>query len=445
MPVMPVTAGRFGSLLREFRLRSGLTQQELADLSALSVRALRDLEAGRVHHPRRETVRLLSSALRLEGDRSAAFEQAWAPTGGESAGESDAVRPWSLPRPPTPSTASAAPAASAARTGTSLGRERELAALVDLLLSAGPGQLTVSGLPGVGKTRLVADAADRLRTGHGWEVSWATPEALRAGGPPEPIPVSSCGGSLLVVDGCDDLAPDSWGATLAGLRLRHPHRRVVATGRAPVGLPGERVMPLAPLPVRLAVPNGDPGGLLDQPAVRLFLSHVRRSQPGFQPSAADAPLLAELCHLLDGLPLALECAADWCLILPLRQLAEWARADPLAVADPPLPVDERRTLAAALRAAADALPQGRRALLHQLAGQDREWTLAAVGRAVGGSPARCAQDLHALVQCGLLQVWPPQDAHGFRVPRLVAHALAEVPATAGGLPVQLPDQGESCA
>lgn len=64
---------KFGVLLRELRHRSGLTQKELADLAGLSVRAVRDLEHGRVSRPRKETVRLLAEALRLREGRRAVF------------------------------------------------------------------------------------------------------------------------------------------------------------------------------------------------------------------------------------------------------------------------------------------------------------------------------------------------------------------------------------
>lgn len=67
---------RFGELLKAQRERIGLTQQGLADHATLSVRALRDMEAGRVRRPRHETVRLIADALRLEGRTRAAFEAA---------------------------------------------------------------------------------------------------------------------------------------------------------------------------------------------------------------------------------------------------------------------------------------------------------------------------------------------------------------------------------
>ncbi|MFI2369911.1 helix-turn-helix domain-containing protein [Streptomyces sp. NPDC018833] len=63
----------FCTVLREMRIRAKLTQKELADLAGLSVRAIRDLERGRVSRPRKDTVRLLADAFRLGTDRRNAF------------------------------------------------------------------------------------------------------------------------------------------------------------------------------------------------------------------------------------------------------------------------------------------------------------------------------------------------------------------------------------
>ncbi|MET0135515.1 MAG: NB-ARC domain-containing protein [Kibdelosporangium sp.] len=55
----------FGDFLRYFRLRTGLTQGELAERSGVSVRAIRDMERGRAQSPRRRTVELLARGLNL--------------------------------------------------------------------------------------------------------------------------------------------------------------------------------------------------------------------------------------------------------------------------------------------------------------------------------------------------------------------------------------------
>lgn len=59
------TRGRLGELIRSFRRRAGLTQQEVADLAGLSVAGLRDVEQGRVTRPRASTVRRLADVLGL--------------------------------------------------------------------------------------------------------------------------------------------------------------------------------------------------------------------------------------------------------------------------------------------------------------------------------------------------------------------------------------------
>lgn len=57
-----------GAALRAQRVAAGLTQEQLAGLSGLSVRAIGDLERGRVSKPRRESIQLLTEALRLDSN-----------------------------------------------------------------------------------------------------------------------------------------------------------------------------------------------------------------------------------------------------------------------------------------------------------------------------------------------------------------------------------------
>lgn len=78
----------FGDLLRRHRQSLGTTQRLLAARSTVSVRAIRDLEHGRVGRPRRDTVRLIAAGLGLSGQARADFERAAAsyrPTSGTSA------------------------------------------------------------------------------------------------------------------------------------------------------------------------------------------------------------------------------------------------------------------------------------------------------------------------------------------------------------------------
>ena len=67
---------RFSELLRSHRQSLGTTQRQLADRSTVSVRAIRDLEHGRISRPRRDTVRLIAAGLGLTGQARTDFERA---------------------------------------------------------------------------------------------------------------------------------------------------------------------------------------------------------------------------------------------------------------------------------------------------------------------------------------------------------------------------------
>ena len=120
---------------------------------------------------------------------------------------------------------------------------------------------------------------------------------------------------LLVVDNLKHLP--STGLLVARLLASAPHLTVLATSRARLRLRGEREFPVGPL----AVPEaGDAQTLLEGPAVvpavRLFVERAAEVQPSFALTAENAPIVAEVCRRLDGLPLAIELAAAWVKVLP---------------------------------------------------------------------------------------------------------------------------------
>ena len=79
----PPPDGSFGALMRGFRDRAYLSQEQLAARAELSERTVRSIEAGRVRSPRTDTVRLLADALALTGpEREKWVAAARAPTGG---------------------------------------------------------------------------------------------------------------------------------------------------------------------------------------------------------------------------------------------------------------------------------------------------------------------------------------------------------------------------
>lgn len=185
----------FGPLLRRYRLSAGMTQQELAGASTLSVRAIGDLERGRTGRPQRKSVELLAGALAqgddaarrlVEAARAARLapeydgapeerpgDEAAAHAGPPDGGRAPGIRPAGAPvcspvYPPACSPACSPVCELPPDIVDFTGRQRELLGVEGALAPEGVrcGQrLTlVAGHPGAGKTALAVRAAHRLRS-----------------------------------------------------------------------------------------------------------------------------------------------------------------------------------------------------------------------------------------------------------------------------------------
>ncbi|MGW1291696.1 BTAD domain-containing putative transcriptional regulator [Streptomyces sp. NPDC002533] len=114
---------------------------------------------------------------------------------------------------------------------------------------------------------------------------------------------------LLLLDNCEHVV-DAAAALADHLLARCPQLTVLATSREPLGVPGEFVRPVDPLP--------------DPMALRLLAERGAAARPGFRTDAdeATAAACAEICRRLDGLPLAIELAAARLRMLTPRQIAD---------------------------------------------------------------------------------------------------------------------------
>lgn len=199
-----------------------------------------------------------------------------------------------------------------------VGRESELDDLARLTEQR--RLVTITGPGGVGKTRLVTEhmasgpqgadagvemvslaALDRssavdiaVATALGIEVSSADAvEALAARLSARP--------TTMVLDNCEHVIA---GARLLVERLLRDveNLRIITTSRRRLGLPDEVLIDVGPLDV-------PPTGAADSAPVRLFMDRVERSARTLAVSEQDRSVAADICRLVDGLPLALELAA----------------------------------------------------------------------------------------------------------------------------------------
>ncbi|BCJ47847.1 hypothetical protein GCM10010168_22060 [Actinoplanes ianthinogenes] len=250
----------------------------------------------------------------------------------------------------------ARPARTARPLTTFLGRDAELAALGTL--TAAHRLITLVGPGGAGKTRLALEyAADRawfVRLADAAAPVPAVAAALRLRGSTLDTVTAALADQpgLLLLDNCEHLVEPV--AELALHLLAHcPGLRILVTSREPLGVSGERLLPVDPLPPTAAV--------------ALLTDRIAAQRLGWQPDAGDSAHLARIAAALDGIPLALELAAARARLLSLGDLSGLLRDRFPALG--PVPRGEitpHQTLEAAVAWSVDLLPAADRALLLRL-------------------------------------------------------------------------------
>jgi predicted ATPase/class 3 adenylate cyclase/DNA-binding CsgD family transcriptional regulator len=207
-----------------------------------------------------------------------------------------------------------------------VGRQAEMHSLRGFL--AGNRLVTLTGVGGVGKTRLAVQVAAELAEQFGdevWYVDLApitdpgvVPVAVaRALGLPDQPGRSTMDTllrfingrrMLLVPDNCEHLL-DACAALIVALLGACPGLRLLTTSREPIGVAGE---------VSLRLPSLS----LSDEAIELFADRAWRVRPDFRVTDENAAAVGEICWRLDGLPLAIELAAAQVRVLSLADIVD---------------------------------------------------------------------------------------------------------------------------
>jgi predicted ATPase len=123
---------------------------------------------------------------------------------------------------------------------------------------------------------------------------------------------------LLVLDNFERVVDAA--SFVADLLARAPGVKVLTTSRIPLHAYGEREFPLPPFPMPNLAHSPSVEALSQYDAVRLFIDRGQAVRPDFVVTTTNAPAVAEICHRLDGLPLAIELAAAFVKMLPPQAL-----------------------------------------------------------------------------------------------------------------------------
>ncbi|MFE6253916.1 ATP-binding protein [Agromyces sp. NPDC057865] len=285
-----------------------------------------------------------------------------------------------------------------------VGRDRELATLLDWVGDDATRLVTLAGPGGIGKSRLAIEIAHGVGAGFD-RVTFVTLEHLRDAGEVLPAiaralgvrdtgdrPLSEQLGvaragrrDLIVLDNFEqvlDAATD-----VVSLLNDVPGATLLVTSRSRLRVRGERVFDVEPLALPDEYAQATVEDVLASPAVQLFRDRAQSADPRFEVTPANAADVARICRALEGVPLAIELAAA-CIraLTPAAMLAKLDQMLPLLVNAARDVPERQRTIQATVEWSIDLLEPEPRELFARLGVFAGDFGLDAVEAVTVGAP-----------------------------------------------------------
>ncbi|MCQ3937540.1 MAG: hypothetical protein DPW18_10905 [Chloroflexi bacterium] len=366
----------FGNWVRRRRKSLDLTQQELAARVGCSASAIIKIESDE-RRPSRQIAELLAQHLEIPPDQRDLFMKV----------ARQEKTPELLGEPSLSDQPSPHPAPHIPLSPTSLvGREFELAEINRLVRDPQCRLLTLTGQGGIGKTHLAMHlAASFDDPASKTQVAFVSLAPVKGREQTVTAIADALGivlytaseradqlttylhdkDLLLILDNFEHLAADAACTDLIGGILRACHNvKVMTTSRHPLQLQAEWVFEVQGLPIPK---SNDPDELKKNSAVTLFVERANQTTVGFKPSNDDLLAIAEICGLVEGLPLGIELAAAWVRTLSCREIAAEIRRSLDFLATPGRSLPERhRSLRATIEYSWKLLSEEEQQVLQRL-------------------------------------------------------------------------------
>jgi predicted ATPase len=309
-----------------------------------------------------------------------------------------------------------------------VGRAPEVAAARALLLDEAVPLLTLTGPGGVGKTRLALAVAHAVAGSFADGALFVDLAPVRDPDLVLPAIAQTLGVKqagdrplaailtaflrprqvLLLLDNCEHVLVAV--PQFAALLTACPALQLLATSRAPLGARGEQLLPVPPLALPAMIARPDLGEVGRVESVALFVARARAATPSFALTTANAPVVAEICRRLDGLPLALELAAPRLKLLsPEALLALLSSRLRVLIGGPRDAPARQRTLRDTVAWSYDLLDPAAQRLLRRLAVFVGGFDLDGAVAVAGDEPAAVLEGLGALVDQSLVHRATGQD------------------------------------